>query len=104
MMKTEEVIRPQDSTVYLADYAPPDYAIDELTMLVELDAGEVGQARITTTSHCRRVNQDTESMILNGEKFRLESIARSTEKAVDLASLSSPVGNRSSRISVKAGN
>lgn len=80
MLKTEENQSNHDSTVYLADYQPPDYAIDQLTMNVELDVGEVGEAKVTTTAEYQRLNQQALGLTLDGEKFELESIALNGHK------------------------
>jgi len=72
MLETELSPPIENTTVYLKDYAPPEFLIDKVAMHVEL--GET-ETLIRTTTQIRRNGDHTAPLILNGEKLTLDSIA-----------------------------
>ena len=69
MNAQSESVKPE--TVYLKDYRPPDFEVDDLHLHFELDPA---RTIVTATSHIRRVNPDATALVLDGQDMELLSI------------------------------
>ena len=58
--------------VRLADYAPCDYAVDEIALAFDLDPAAT---RVTATNTVRRLGEHTRPLILDGARLELVSVA-----------------------------